>query len=141
VQVCRCPAALPDEPIRRIEIADFSGQETLIDFTSVDSLTPGDFRHAGLTGRWIADMGTIGVGNLGRFFDNVPGASLGNALASTGAATVPGNMEFVLDEPARRFGLLISTGTRSGWQLTAYDELDRPIGTVENSMLGRRHES
>jgi hypothetical protein len=87
-----------------------------------------------LTGRWIGDEGNISVGDLGRFFGNVPGASLGNALASQGSLT--GRLEFIVDDPVRRFGLLISTGTRSGWELTADDELDQPIGRVENTMRG-----
>ena len=120
-----------------IGIDDFSGNETVIDFTDVDMKSldnPADIGF-GVTvlnsGGGTGGPGWRGNTPWSNFFDNIPGASLGKALADRWGAS---DLTYNLSEGVRRFGLLLSTGDQTTWTVSFFDTNDELIATTQAMM-------
>jgi len=119
--------------IARIGRSDFSGQETLVEFGPPSFGIRGSFTYEGMTVSNIHNDGYIQTRNgLATFFSNIPGASGDPAMKTTG--TMVTHLQFDFDVPVKRFGLLLSSGSRATWELTAFDRSLESMGTIVASM-------
>jgi len=120
-----------------IGLDDFSGSEDVITFNDTemgDLDNPADIGF-GIT---VANNGS-GTGNenwrgntdWGGFFDNIPGASLGRALADSWGTS---DLLFELETGMNRFGMLLSTGTQTTWQIEVFDTNGNLLDSGEASM-------
>ncbi len=112
-----------------IQLSDFSGSETLIDFSSGYSISGNMVTVNGAT--FTSDTGNLGVNNWGSYFDNISGASLGNALSDLTSDTI---IRFDAGTSINRFGLLLSTSPITTWTLSAFASDDSLIESVSASM-------
>ncbi|MBZ0173126.1 MAG: hypothetical protein K8E66_12140, partial [Phycisphaerales bacterium] len=115
-----------------IGLDEFSGSETVISFTGIDMSALGsaaDLGH-GVTvdnyGGGSGRQGWRGHNNWGSYFSNIDGASGGAALADSWGAS---DLLFSIDGGATRFGVLLSTGARTDWDIEVYD--------IHGGLLGR----
>jgi hypothetical protein len=116
-----------------IGIDDFSGNETLETFDSVD-VSMGGVPITTLNGVTYTSLhgGPLFVtpGHSNRF-NNIPGASLDPALEDR----VPNsNIAIDFSTAVNRVGLLLSSGTRTTWALSALDDTFTSLGGVEVTM-------
>ena len=118
-----------------ITLNDFSGGETVITFNSTEMGSLGhptaDIGEGVLVtnrGGGSGGPGWRGNTDWGTYFDNIPGASLGRALAdSWGASDLL--FDFTGAGNPNRAGLLLSTGTRTDYDIEIMD----PSGQVIDS--------
>lgn len=116
-----------------IGLDDFSGNETLIDFTSVDmgSLHPDDADIGSGVHVWNYGGGTGTTGwrdnmDWSSYFDNIPGASLGKALSDRwGSSTLI--FDFTSARYPNRAGMLISTWPATSYSIRVFDTEGQPI--------------
>jgi len=121
--------------VKQIGIGDFSGQETNVEFGPPSFGSTSSFTYEGMTVSNIHDQGYIKTRDgLATFFSNIPGASGDPAMMTTGTLTT--HLQFDFAVPVKRFGLLLSSGSRATWELTAYDDSLDPMGTIIASMPG-----
>jgi hypothetical protein len=71
---------------------------------------------------------------FGGYFDNIPGASLGNGLKDSGSSGAGTDILFSFDVPIKRFGILLSTGGATTWDIIALDGGSIELGRVRVSM-------
>lgn len=120
-----------------IEIEDFSGNETVITFDPGFPCQTEPYVHMGVTfdenGGGSGGPGFCATVNWGGFFDNIPGASLG-----TGFHDLWGDSLIIIKLPPgqRRAGALFSTSPTTTWTMTAFDDNNNVLGSVERSMPG-----
>ena len=118
---------------------DFSGSETWIDFTHVDMGSLGNPADIGYGVTVLNEGGgTGGDGwrpdyDWGSYFSNIPGGSGGKALADSWGAS---NLTYFLPDGVIRFGLLLSTGTQTTWDVTFYDANQGVIAAGQAAMPG-----
>lgn len=123
-----------------IGLNDFSGGETVIDFNSTDMGSLGHPTANIGSGVVVTDSGggTGGPGwrgntDWGSYFDNIPGSSQGRALAdSWGASDLL--FDFTGAGSPNRAGLLLSTGTRTDYDIVVYDPSGNILDTGVASM-------
>ncbi len=125
-----------------IGLNDFSGGETVIDFNATDMTLlshPTADIGSGIT---VTDSGGgTGFGgwrgniDWSSFFDNIPGASLGRALADSWGAS---DLEYDLTGAGNpnRVGMLLSTGTQTTWTVEVYSPSHTLIDTGTAMMPG-----
>ncbi|MFG0251363.1 MAG: hypothetical protein ACF8NJ_00655 [Phycisphaerales bacterium JB038] len=122
-----------------IGLDDFSGNETLIDFNTTDMGTLGNPADIGFgvtvlnQGGGTGGDGWRGNTDWGSYFSNIAGASLGYALADSWGAS---NLTYNLPAGTYRFGLLLSTGVTTTWDLTFYDAAGNVIDAGQATMPG-----
>jgi hypothetical protein len=108
-----------------IDSSAFSGNETVIDFSTPFQRTNSPFSYQGVTFRVVDWAGTVGSTDLaandnwGYYFRNIPGASGGYALNDFVGNTQL-RMEFATN--VNRVGLLLSTGSVTSWTMVAWDK-------------------
>jgi len=123
-----------------IGLNDFSGGESLIDFNSTDMASLGvPTADLGMGVFVTNNGGGTGNGNWrgntdwGAYFDNIPGASLGRALAdSWGSSDLL--FDFTGAGNPNRVGMLLSTGTRTDYDIEIRDPGGNVIDTGVASM-------
>jgi len=123
-----------------IALNDFSGGETVITFNSTEMGSLGsptaDIGEGVLVTNNGGGSGSTGWRSntdWGTFFDNIPGASLGRALAdSWGASDLL--FDFTGAGSPNRVGMLLSTGTRTDYDIEIRDPGGNVIATGVASM-------
>jgi hypothetical protein len=115
----------------------FSGNETLIDFSTPFQRTSSPVSYDGVTFRVVEWAGTVASKDLaaqndwGDYFSNIPGASGGYALNDfTGNTQL--RIEFAMD--VNRVGLLLSTSSVTSWSMVAWDKSGAFIEAQNASM-------
>ncbi len=125
-----------------IGMGGFSGSETVIDFNATDmTLLAHPTANIG-SGITVTDSGGgTGFGgwrgniDWSSFFSNIPGASLGRALAdSWGASDLL--YDFTGAGNPNRAGMLLSTGTATTWTVEVYGPSFNLLGTTNVTMPG-----
>lgn len=131
---------LNDVRAAQITLADFSGSETLIDFTPGFYWSEVPVLYEGVT---FSSAGHNAFGEMSiafqaehefwaEYFDNIPGASLGIAMNDNAEIT---EMTMAFSTPVNRVGLLLSTGM-STFELTALGDDLGALGSVTVTMPG-----
>ncbi len=125
-----------------IGMGGFSGSENVIDFNATDmTLLTHPTANIG-SGITVTDSGGgTGFGgwrgniDWSTFFDNIPGASLGRALAdSWGASDLM--YDFTGASNPNRAGMLLSTGVATTWTVEVYGPSFNLLGTTNVTMPG-----
>ncbi|MGD8854296.1 MAG: VPLPA-CTERM sorting domain-containing protein [Gammaproteobacteria bacterium] len=116
-----------------INIDDFSGNETLETFDSVD-VSRGRVLVTTLNGVTYSNLGGgplyVSPGHSNRF-SNVPAASLDPALEDN---MPDSNIAIDFSTRVNRVGLLLSSGTRTTWTVSALDDGLVALGAMEVTM-------
>lgn len=107
-----------------VGIDAFSGSETVITFTGINTPAlgnPADLGH-GVTvdnnGGGSGRAGWRSSSSWSAYFSNIDGASGGAALADSWGAS---DILYSMESGVSRFGLLLSTGARTLWEIEVYD--------------------
>ena len=116
-----------------IELSDFSGSETLINFSGGYSISGNVVTTSGAT--FTSNNGNFEINNWDCCFANIPGASLGLALNDRAGDT---DILFDVGTTVNRLGLLLSTSPVTTWTLSAFANDNSLIESVSASMPGFR---
>lgn len=125
-----------------IGIGDFSGNETVINFNATDMTTLGHPTANIGSGITVTDSGGgTGFGgwrgniDWSSYFSNIPGASLGRALADSWGMS---DLKYDLTGAGNpnRVGMLLSTGVQTTWTVEIYGPSNNLIDSGQVQMPG-----